>query len=196
MKTIRLSDLNIFDIGNTIQISGVLFSGNDNDYLCFFPDEGKNPQERLLLDMDYEDWKKFIAQTDLLETEMFLKDEKGILTKIVVRKSTRQIEQGLSWKVFERDNYTCRYCGKTGIPLTVDHIVLWEKGGPTIEENLLTACRKCNKTRGNMEYRDWLKSLYYLRASAAGVGPAVQLANIAVLSDIKDIPLRVHIKSR
>jgi 5-methylcytosine-specific restriction endonuclease McrA len=38
--------------------------------------------------------------------------------------------------------------------------------GASVEDNLITACRKCNKTRGNMLYEDWLNSDYYKKVSA------------------------------
>ena len=49
--------------------------------------------------------------------------------------------------VFERDNFTCQYCGITraeGARLMVDHIVPFSKGGKTIIDNLTTACFFCN----------------------------------------------------
>lgn len=35
----------------------------------------------------------------------------------------------MSLLIFERDNYTCSYCGKRGCILEVDHIVPFSKGG-------------------------------------------------------------------
>jgi len=100
-----------------------------------------------------EDIKKLLHQLDTLEIEG--------LGKIVLRKSQRQIEQSVSWNVFRRDNYSCRYCAKNDVPLTVDHVVLWETNGDSVENNLISACRKCNKTRGNMPYPEWITSKYY-----------------------------------
>jgi 5-methylcytosine-specific restriction endonuclease McrA len=54
-------------------------------------------------------------------------------------------------KVFERDNFTCRYCGSDDYPrgwLVVDHVIP-APDGPTVEENLVTACRPCNKRKGD-----------------------------------------------
>jgi hypothetical protein len=51
--------------------------------------------------------------------------------------------------VFERDAYTCRYCGNGSYPrdwLILEHV---EPKGPTTEENLVTACRPCNKLKGD-----------------------------------------------
>jgi 5-methylcytosine-specific restriction endonuclease McrA len=56
----------------------------------------------------------------------------------------------LRTKVFERDDFTCRYCGVTDYPrdwLVLEHVI---PDGPTAEENLVTACRPCNKRKGGM----------------------------------------------
>ena len=60
------------------------------------------------------------------------------LYKAVIRKCQRNIEQGVSWNVFRRDGYACRYCGNKEVPLTVDHLVLWEESGPSTEANLVS----------------------------------------------------------
>jgi 5-methylcytosine-specific restriction endonuclease McrA len=82
-----------------------------------------------------------------------------------VRKSQRQIDSKVQWDCFRRDKYKCVYCNRDDVPLTIDHIMTWENGGPTTVENLVTACKKCNKTRGNTPYGDWLESDYYKQVS-------------------------------
>lgn len=62
----------------------------------------------------------------------------------------RTAEWRLRTQVFERDNFTCRYCGVTDYPrgwLVADHVVP-EPDGPTTLENLVTACRPCNSRKG------------------------------------------------
>ena len=195
MNEEKLTDLNIHDVGNTIQLSGAIYSGNGKDYLCFFPGEFDLSNEMTLLTMEMDDWKKFIKQTDLMETEILAKDTDGKIVKAILRKTQRQIDARVQWLVFQRDNYTCRYCGRTGIPLTVDHLVLWEEGGPSIEENLVASCKKCNKTRGNMQYVDWLNDPKYVKVSA-GLPDEVILANEELIDTLADIPRNVHKKSR
>lgn len=190
------SDLNILDIGNTIQITGAVWEGNGKAYLCMLPNEFHSESEIKMLELSSQDWEKFIKQTDLLETEVLAQASDGKLTKTIIRKSTRQIEQGISWKVFHRDGYKCRYCGAAnGTPLTVDHLVLWEKLGPSTEENLISACRKCNKTRGNLEYLDWLNHEYYKRVSK-NLSEEERKANEELLSTLVNIPRRVNERSR
>ncbi|CAA9569933.1 MAG: HNH endonuclease family protein [uncultured Thermomicrobiales bacterium] len=51
-------------------------------------------------------------------------------------------------EVFIRDNYTCQYCGRQGLDLTIDHIVPRHRGGPHSWENLVSACKACNHRKG------------------------------------------------
>lgn len=51
--------------------------------------------------------------------------------------------------VYRRDRYTCQYCGRTGVELTLDHVIPKSRGGKTTWENLVTACKECNTKKGN-----------------------------------------------
>lgn len=59
----------------------------------------------------------------------------------------------MSYAINGRD--TCYYCGKKIHPskLTVDHRVPACFGGPTITNNLVSACKHCNSRKGNL-YED------------------------------------------
>ena len=52
----------------------------------------------------------------------------------------------LRWKILQRDNFTCQYCGQKapGVILEVDHIIPVGEGGTSEEANLITACSACN----------------------------------------------------
>jgi 5-methylcytosine-specific restriction endonuclease McrA len=57
-------------------------------------------------------------------------------------------------KVWERDNFTCQYCGAV-LPrhsrfLTVDHVVPKARGGQFSWDNLVTACGKCNTKKNDL----------------------------------------------
>jgi hypothetical protein len=145
--------------------------------------------------MGLEDWKKFMRQVDLKETEVLREGPDRKLRKAVVRKCQRIIDNRVSWQVYKRDGYRCRYCGRDGLPLTVDHLVLWEEGGPSIEENLLTACRKCNKTRGSLPYADWLQHPKYLEVSE-NLPADVVTANQVVATTLDNIPRVYSERSR
>lgn len=192
----KLDDLNIHDIGNTIQISGVLYEGQDKVFLCFF-DLGKVREydadgvDPHVLDMDLDDWARFLRQSDLLETEVLAQAKDGKITKAILRKCQRQIAQRVSWSVYKRDHYTCRYCGDDSVPLTVDHLVLWEEGGPSTEDNLVASCKKCNSKRGNLQLEDWFDHPYY-RKKSRNLPPHVRELNRDLLNILPNIPRRIH----
>lgn len=60
--------------------------------------------------------------------------------------------------VFERDNYTCQYCGEVGGLLEADHIVPFSKGGSNEIDNLTTSCRKCNRQKKDKSVKEFLKN--------------------------------------
>jgi len=54
----------------------------------------------------------------------------------------------LRWRVFRRDGFRCRYCGRgpgDNMQITLDHITPLSQGGTYDEENLVTACYRCNQ---------------------------------------------------
>ncbi len=51
-------------------------------------------------------------------------------------------------EVFRRDNYTCQYCGRRDISLTLDHVMPRHLGGTHIWTNVVAACASCNHRKG------------------------------------------------
>lgn len=60
-------------------------------------------------------------------------------------------------RVFQRDNFTCVYCGAKNVQLECDHILPISKGGSDDINNLATACKSCNCSKNNKLLEDWLK---------------------------------------
>jgi len=61
------------------------------------------------------------------------------------------IGAGLRYKILQRDQFKCQYCGRgvgDGIHLHIDHIVPRCEGGKNEESNLRTACADCNHGKG------------------------------------------------
>jgi hypothetical protein len=194
MEKIKLEDINLLDVGVNLRLTGVIYSDVDSHILCFLPNE-EDGQDSYILNMDLEDWKKFIRQTDLTEVETLVLHPNGGVVKAILRKSARNIDARITWRVFKRDNYTCRYCGAEGVPMTIDHLILWKKGGATVKGNLVTTCRKCNKIRGDMPYHQWIVSRTYLNKSK-NLSQEVIAKNLDLIETIKSIPRVVHKKSR
>ena len=67
--------------------------------------------------------------------------------------------QGMNWirkekrlAIYLRDGLACCYCGEgieDGATLTLDHLIPHSHGGSNDATNLITACRRCNSSRGN-----------------------------------------------
>lgn len=73
----------------------------------------------------------------------------------IKRKTNRDINLRLRFRVLQRDNFKCKICGKSpandpSIILHVDHIIPWAKEGETIFENLQTLCSKCNLGKSDL----------------------------------------------
>lgn len=196
MKTIKLSDIQLLDIGNKIQLYGAIYSSGVGEdcrlYFLSLPDEPVvfdyiKGASLFILDMDLADWEIFLRQSDVLDTQG--------PAKAILRKSQRQIDQNISWSVYRRDEYRCRYCGRDSVPLTVDHIILWEVGGATTEENLLSSCRRCNKLRGSMDYADWMDSKAY-RSVSGMLGDLDRQLNERIVAELDRLRSMSVVKQR
>jgi hypothetical protein len=211
---IKFKDLDLLSIGNTIQLVGAIWAGNGKMYLCMFPGEhgsvsdfegnditgfvptsGDETVFAETLNMSLAEWETFLRQTDIMETEVLTEAEDSTVTKAIMRKSTRQISQIISWEVYRRDGYKCRYCGQSDVPLTVDHLVLWEEGGPSIVGNLVAVDKRCNMTRGNLPYAQWLEHPYYKRVSA-NLTEDQREANRRLVETLDAIPRMLHKQSK
>lgn len=65
---------------------------------------------------------------------------------------TRSLKVKLSnVALFERDNFTCCYCGGvfSSVDLTRDHVIPKSRGGANNWTNCVTACHSCNSRKGN-----------------------------------------------
>lgn len=57
-------------------------------------------------------------------------------------------------EVFQRDNYTCQYCGRHFSDLTVDHVLPRHLGGEHTWTNVVAACPSCNHRKGGRRLED------------------------------------------
>ncbi len=51
-------------------------------------------------------------------------------------------------EVFNRDQYTCQYCGRQTKELTLDHVIPRRWGGQHVWDNVVSACIPCNRRKG------------------------------------------------
>jgi len=181
--------MEIKKLGVKYTLSGMAFSDTEgNCRVIQLPDENvMEVTEILKPDMD--GWDEIMHQLDVMEVEGIRHEQ-----KVILRKSQRNIEAKISWMVYRRDNYTCRYCGAKDVPLTVDHILTWESGGASKPENLVASCKKCNNKRGNMPYEEWIESEYYTRVSRS-LTEDVKKLNLELVDKLDTLP-RLMVKRR
>ena len=51
------------------------------------------------------------------------------------------------YEIFNRDKYTCQYCGKETKNLTLDHVIPRYRDGQHTWENVASACVPCNRRK-------------------------------------------------
>lgn len=192
MEVLKFSDIPLLAFGNEITTKGMIMEGrNGENYLVLFPMEKVadvvNP--KIVLPSS-EEWYALQDQLDRCNV-MGTDRNAGIL----LRKTQRVLDQKICWQVYQRDKFKCRYCAIDNVPLTVDHIITWESGGATHEDNLLTCCRKCNKKRGNLPYGLWLMHSYYTEKSKH-LTEAERKANEDIVSRMSNIPRLAVQRSR
>lgn len=56
---------------------------------------------------------------------------------------------------FQRDGEKCGWCGCDDGPFEIDHITPRSKGGENILENVVVACRPCNRAKKDREEEEW-----------------------------------------
>ena len=82
----------------------------------------------------------------------------------VPTRAWRQVPALTNPKLFARDRLVCAYCGQRGHAdhLTREHIVPTSRGGDDSWMNCITACRGCNRRKGNRLLQECRMELLYL----------------------------------
>lgn len=73
-------------------------------------------------------------------------DETELLPKRTTKSRFR------AW-IFAEWNHACAYC--TNPADTLDHVLPRLRGGLTVAENLVPACRRCNLAKGSDDWQQW-----------------------------------------
>lgn len=89
-------------------------------------------------------------------------------------------------RIFHRDGWACAYCGSSGTAatLTRDHKIPLARGGQTVDDNLVTACRSCNQRKGVKSYAEFRAQLRRERRAEAQLEPLWITNHAADLDDV------------
>ena len=92
-----------------------------------------------------------------------------VIRKLFGRSRATHISTPEALKIFERDQYRCRYCGLDGkasfenwLGMTVDFLHPRKRGGRKHHENLVTACQPCNTIKGSKKFKSFEEAHDYV----------------------------------
>jgi len=144
------------DAGNLLLISGFILQGMDATVVMYMPNA--NPvYQAATATPTLEQWCAFLARSD--DPLIFEQDETGTI-KAIHRKVQRAISGAIQQRIWHRDGWQCMYCGKRvpDIQITVDHFHPLELGGADEASNYISACRQCQKAKGNRLPQEYCQS--------------------------------------
>ncbi len=72
----------------------------------------------------------------------------SVIRLVYMVKRPRHQRKLTKLEVFTRDQYTCQYCGRQTKELTLDHVIPRRRGGKHSWENVVSACKVCNRRKG------------------------------------------------
>lgn len=143
------------DLGDTWLMEGIVIGNGHNSLLMQLSNDAPgSPVDMEIFRPTVEQLDNWMKNSDDPIAPLY-QDGDGKVIKAIVRKATRQVDQNIAWACYARDNYTCCYCGRSGVPLTYDHYLAQAFGGPTTLENGRSSCRRCNKAKGHMTIDEW-----------------------------------------
>lgn len=96
---------------------------------------------------------------ELLSPNLAAVDVQAERRRAADRERKRNNWPELRLQIFQRDNYTCAYCGKADLENPhCDHILPVSRGGINDPDNLTTSCETCNLSKGARTPVEWLSS--------------------------------------
>ncbi len=147
------------DIGQRLTITGVILEGEGVPVIIKTPDSSASHDSirgASILEPTSEEWSEIIRHSD--DPSVFELDATGGI-KAIHRKLRYAISGDVQQKIWARDGFKCVYCNRMMgvVQLTIDHFYPLETGGKNDETNYLSACRKCNKRKGNTLPEEWCR---------------------------------------
>lgn len=134
-------EVNLFDTNNALPFARGIAS-SDGDWDQFREDKFVNRETKHFTECG--EFSKYFFET---------KDIKPRKSSSSNTKRRRiGISQKLRFEIFQRDEFTCQYCGRTkedNIKLELDHKIPVSVGGKDDYENLITSCNDCNQGKSN-----------------------------------------------
>jgi 5-methylcytosine-specific restriction endonuclease McrA len=101
--------------------------------------------------MEWSDFSRHASDAECFHTINFKIRVPQIIVLILFDKMPRKEVKLTRNNIFERDGYTCQYCGKKfeRKDLNIDHVIPRARGGRTTWENVVASCVPCNTRKSN-----------------------------------------------
>lgn len=80
----------------------------------------------------------------------------------------RRVRKLTRFEIFNRDRYTCQYCGQKTRQLTLDHVIPRYRGGQHTWENIVSACVACNRRKAGRTPQEASMKLVHLPLPPSG----------------------------
>lgn len=194
------------EAGGLFKLSGLVYQGMGSTLVVLLPSaaplgDGQTDEEGKMVEVMWapkgltgplvtlsivrptlEELAEIIRRSD--DPLYFETDPSGIV-KAIHRKSERAVSGAVQQRIWARDGFRCLYCGRPmgEVSLTIDHFVPIEGGGGNDPTNLVSACRRCNKAKGNQGPEDycWANGLDFtgLEAYLEGRAPVYFIAHLS-----------------
>lgn len=129
--------------------SGLLDSGDDDSLL-----RRKLAVKLGLSVREFEEVAGRLSEVALIDAETLQPSMHLVATKEKMRPHQAAWSKIRS-RIFDRDDYTCTYCGERGGSLECDHVIPVSRGGGHADSNLTTSCRKCNRSKRDRPLSEW-----------------------------------------
>ena len=146
-------------MGNLIRINGLVVGCGDANAVLMLPGLRDSFTEHpgVVLEPTVQEWSDFIQYSD--DPLIYVQEGDA---KVFHRKMRYAISGAVQQKIWAADQFACVYCGaKMGDTLlTIDHFVPLELGGANNETNFVSACRACNKKKGDKYPEEWVTNIY------------------------------------
>jgi len=99
----------------------------------------------------WRDWSESNPEPEMVRTISLSIRVPRIIVLLLFDRMPKKEVKFTRYNVFERDQNTCQYCGKTfdRSDLNLDHVLPRDRGGETSWENIVCSCIPCNTKKGN-----------------------------------------------
>jgi hypothetical protein len=151
----------VYRIGNVLKLSGLIFSGMNTNYRLYLAGHkhaSNKPTVEKMYEPDERLWAEILKRSD---DPVYLEGGK----KPWLRKAERLVSGYVQQQIWARDGFQCAYCGAEfgKVLMTIDHWMPLELGGANDTTNYISACKRCNKDKGDKHPKNWCqeKDLFY-----------------------------------